>query len=79
MKIKLFPENGEIVIKSIQMEFSQTQDDASEIKGQDQSIEIWIEDAGAGPYFCIKTSRWAFDDLDQLIKIIEKFKSVMES
>ena len=40
----------------------------------DQLITIELLDAGAGPFFVIKTDRWAFDGIEDLVTILNKFK-----
>ena len=40
-----------------------------------QFIEVETEDSGAGAYFVIKTDRWAFDDIQELIDTLNDFKS----
>ena len=40
-----------------------------------QQLDIITEDSGGGIYYVIKTDRWAFDDLGELIKVIEDFKN----
>lgn len=37
-------------------------------------IRIETEDCGAGGYFVIKTDRWAFDSIDEIINLINDFK-----
>lgn len=36
-----------------------------------QSITILTEDGGGGPYLVIKTDRWAFDSVAELVAILE--------
>ena len=37
-------------------------------------IRIETEDCGGGNYFVIKTDRWAFDSIDEIINLINDFK-----
>jgi hypothetical protein len=37
-----------------------------------QYLNVKIEDSGAGKYFVISTERWAFDSIDELVKVIKK-------
>lgn len=39
-----------------------------------QTLEIETQDSGTGHYFVMKTERWAFDDIDELVKLLEDFK-----
>lgn len=41
-----------------------------------QFIEVESHDAGAGVFFTIKTERWAFDSLEELITQISKATSI---
>lgn len=53
--------------------------DADCVKGGDaQILQIHIDDGGAGHYFSIATERWSFDDVDELVKIVEKVKAAIE-
>lgn len=40
-----------------------------------QQIEITAESCGGDPYFTIKTERWAFDNIDELIMLLKNFKN----
>ena len=35
-----------------------------------QYLEIELNDAGAGPYFALKTDRWAIDSVDEIYDLI---------
>lgn len=39
------------------------------------TIEISTEDAGAGKYIVIKTDRWAFDNINELVTLLNDFKT----
>jgi hypothetical protein len=41
----------------------------------DQELSIHNEDCGGGDYYVIKTKRWAFENIDDLIKILNEFKT----
>lgn len=43
-----------------------------------QVIEFSTEDAGGGPYFFIKTDRWAFDNPDELLRLVSDFEQRFE-
>lgn len=45
--------------------------------GQDLRVEI--ADAGAGPYFIIKTERWAFDSIDELVALLRQAEALKPS
>ena len=39
----------------------------------DQEIEISVDDGGAGKYYVIKTRRWAFDKISDLVDLLKDF------
>lgn len=51
--------------------FQQNTDACSE---GDQFLNVEIADGGGGPYYIIKTDRWAFNDISDLVAILEKVK-----
>ena len=48
--------------------------DGDSNSGAFQLLEVKTEDAGGGSFFVIKTERWAFDKIDDLINILNDFK-----
>lgn len=40
-----------------------------------QSLEISYQSAGAGGFFVIKTERWAFDSISEIVEVLEDFKA----
>lgn len=50
-----------------------TQDGDACMSNLDQSLEIESQNAGAGTYYVIKTDRWAFDSIEELVGTIKKF------
>jgi hypothetical protein len=48
--------------------------DGNSIDSQ-QLLVISSEDAGAGKYFVIKTERWAFDNIQELIDTLTDFEN----
>lgn len=65
------PENP-IAITEFSMEYTQEGDSNS--SDYFQSLELQITDAGDGSYFVLKTERWAFDSVEELIEVLEDFK-----
>ena len=61
-----------VVVNKIVVTYAQEQDDCSEVN-IDQFLEITLEDAGAGPYFVIKTDRWAIDNIDDATNLLIDF------
>lgn len=53
--------------------YSQTSDGADMGDEGYQFLEIATDDCGGGPFFILKTERWAFDDPGELLDIINEF------
>jgi hypothetical protein len=59
------------LIEEISITYSQECDESS----QDwQSIKIFASDNGAGKYIVFETQRWAIDNIDELVEILNDFK-----
>lgn len=76
-KIKKIPtglpdQNNKVTMTTASAEYLQEGDDCS--NGAIQSLHINTEDAGAGTYFVIKTERWAFDSIEELIDVLKDFE-----
>jgi len=39
-----------------------------------QLIEVSTEDAGGGVFYVLKTERWAFDNINDLVKVLNDFE-----
>ena len=39
-----------------------------------QELNISMDSSGVGYYFVIETKRWAFTDIDELVKILEDYQ-----
>ena len=76
IKNKPLPERNEICIDELSITYSQMQDHAIyNDKLDDQKLKIKTVDAdGMGYYYVIETERWAFDDINELVKVFEDFK-----
>lgn len=50
------------------------------VQGSDdvQELKIFTENGGVGDYLILQTERWAIDDVDDIIKILEHFKKLQE-
>jgi hypothetical protein len=46
--------------------------------GDLESLKIKIMDGGAGHFFVLKSKGWSFDSVDDLINILNDFKSRLE-
>jgi len=73
IKLNLCPDPEEIVISDIQAIYVQKSD--SNDDDEFQELKIRTQDSGGGNYFAIKTERWSFDDVDELIKVLKDFKN----
>jgi hypothetical protein len=63
--------NMKAVIEEISITYSQECDESS----QDwQSIKIFTSDNGTGKYIVFETERWAIDNIDELVEILNEFK-----
>lgn len=72
VKTKEYPDTGtRLVMNQISCVYSQ---ESEEEKDVDDELRVSILHQGAGFYFVMETKRWAFDSIDDLIKIITDFK-----
>ena len=67
-----FPSSEQpVAVNKVSVEYMQEADSNS--NGL-QFLEVSTEDAGAGVYYILKTERWAFDNLNDLIKVLNDFE-----
>ena len=71
MEIKEYPKNGETVINEIAINYCQE----SEMFDDFNNLKLSIWNQGAGFYYVIETTRWTFENIEQLIEILEDFKN----
>lgn len=65
--------SDKVIVDEIKVVFSQRQDSCADVDcGTSQSITIERIDAGAGMYYVIKTDRWAFDSIEEFVKLLRK-------
>lgn len=72
IKTKEYPDRSEIVMNNISVTYSQVNEN---ITDTEDHLKLSICHQGAGFYFVMETTRWAFDDIEQLTKILLDFKS----
>jgi predicted nuclease of restriction endonuclease-like (RecB) superfamily len=74
MKIetKEYPEKNLTVVSKITIKYSQENEIEEDA---DDNLEITIDHLGGGFYYVINTKRWAFNDIDELINVLNDFKS----
>lgn len=72
IKLKSYPEeHEETSLTNASMVYTQHDD----LKSNDfQDLNIELGDNGGGHYLVLKTERWAINDVDELIKVLEDFK-----
>jgi uncharacterized GH25 family protein len=59
------------VIEEISITYTQECDESS----QDwQSLKVFTEDNGAVKYIVFETERWAIDNIDEIVEILNDFK-----
>jgi hypothetical protein len=59
-------------VEDVKVTYAQECDESS----QDwQSLKIFTSDNGAGKYIVFETERWAIDSIDELIEILNDFKT----
>ena len=67
-----FPSSEQpVAVNKVSVEYTQEADSNSDGL---QFLEVSTEDAGGGVYYVIKTERWAFDNLNDLIKVLNDFE-----
>ena len=66
---------AEILSQEFKMTFAQ---DADCNSTEDQFLTIKTDNGGGGDFYVIETERWAFDSIDELVEIINKFKEKHE-
>lgn len=67
--------NKDLEVSNMVVEFNQPGD---ENRDNVQFIKVEMLDQGAGHYFVISTERWAFDEVQDLIDILNRVKSSLE-
>ena len=67
-----FPSSEQpVAVNKVSVEYTQEADSNSDGL---QFLEVSTEDAGGGVYYVLKTERWAFDNLNDLIKVLNDFE-----
>lgn len=64
-----------IITQTLKVTFNQDPDCWSK---EDQLLSIETIDSGDGDFFVMNTDRWAFDDIDEVINILNTFKEKYE-
>ena len=67
-----------ITVTKYTKQYSQPEDTGGRTAVDDQYLDVEINDSGDGHYYVIKTERWAFDSIDDLVGVIEDFVKGIE-
>ena len=70
IKTKKYTINNDLVINKVTVNYCTE----SDIDDSDNELELSITHQGAGFYYIMKTERFAFDDIDFMIRILQDFK-----
>ena len=71
-KTKEYPYGSEIVINKISVNYSQVNENETDT---DDNLKLSICHQGAGFYYVLESKRWAFNNIDELVKILNDFQS----
>ena len=66
-------EKAKMLLQKLEITFTQD-NDCMENSDAGQFLEIYTENGGGGDYFVIKTKRWSFDNINELITTFNQFK-----
>jgi len=58
-------------LMSVRAEYMQDDDDNGD--GESQALSVEMTHAGAGPYLVVKTKRWAIDNPEELLTVLDGF------
>jgi hypothetical protein len=64
-----------LLSQSFEMTFAQDSDCCTT---EDQFLKIKTDNGGGGDFYIIETTRWAFDTIDELVEILNRFKEKHE-
>ena len=71
-KTKEYPDGSEIVMNEIIINYSQVNENETDT---DDNLKLSICHQGAGFYYVLESKRWAFNNIDELVNILNDFKS----
>ena len=70
IKTKEYAINDDLVINKVTVNYCTE----SDIDDSDNELKLSISHQGAGFYYVMQTKRFAFDDIDFMIRILQDFK-----
>jgi hypothetical protein len=65
-------EEGGAVLSSVSAEYIEDSDDCADVD-LGQTLEVCTCDGGSGPYYVLKSERWAFDSIAEVTKHLLDF------
>lgn len=71
-KTKEYPEGSEIVLNEISVNYSQVNENETDT---DDNLKLSICHQGAEFYYVLESKRWAFNNIDELVKILNDFQA----
>ena len=71
-KTKEYPDGSEIVINKISVNYSQVNENETDT---DDNLKLSICHQGAGFYYVLESKRWAFNNIDELVEILNDFQA----
>lgn len=71
-KTKEYPDGSEIVINEISVNYSQVNENETDT---DDNLKLSICHQGAGFYYVLESKRWAFNNIDELVEILNDFQA----
>ena len=60
-----------VLSQELKMTFTQ---DGDCMDSEEQFLTIHTKDGGWGDYYVIETKRWTFDNIDELVEVLNKFR-----
>jgi len=65
--------NEQVKLISLKATYEQPADNFAPTEAE-QTLEIESVDGCGGPYFVIKSDRWGFDNIEEMVETLEDFK-----
>ena len=69
-KTKEYPEGSEIVINEISVNYSQANENEPDTE---DNLKLSICHQVAGFYYVLESKRWAFNNIEELVKLLKDF------
>jgi len=69
--------DNEAELSSVKLTFTQDDDSYQSTRKGYQQLDITLDNAGGGLFYAIKTERWSFDDIDELINLLKRVQPLL--